>query len=175
MGRDGSAVLGGIGQIMKLPLKSFNIPALLLTCALGICGPARGAIVQNSIDPFELETAIDCNGDGTPEDVIDLVGNLHTLITETVTKSGRVSSTAHFQPVNVSAVGAITGDTYRAVGLTRSTDVLSDSHESYTFVNDFYLIGQKSGIKYLVHETFHVTVVDGEVVVSMDHFETRCR
>ena len=80
MGRDGSAVLGGIVQIMKLPLKSFNIPALLLTCALGICGPARGAIVQNSIDPFELETAIDCDGDGTPEDVIDLVGNLHTLI-----------------------------------------------------------------------------------------------
>jgi hypothetical protein len=152
---------------------SFKKAALLLTCLLG-AWVMRADIVQNSIDPFDQEIQVDCDGDGNPEDVLDVSGDLHTLVTETTDQAGGVVDTLHFQPVNVSAVGLLTGDTYRAVGLTRETDIVVDPNQTTTFVNNFYMIGQKSGIKYLVHETAHVTVVDGEVVVSFDHATVSC-
>jgi xylose isomerase len=158
---------------MKIQNRLSLTATLFLTFLLGIAA-ARAGVVQNSIDPMEQEVLIDCDEDGIPEDVLELSGDLHTLITETDNKAGGVTFTAHFQPVNISAVGSLTGDTYRAVGLTRSTDVILGDHKTFTFVNNFYLIGQRSGIKYLVHETFHVTVVGGEVVVILDHADTRC-
>ena len=68
----------------------------------------------------------------------------------------------------------MTGDTYRAVGLTRESVTLNGDNVTDTFVNNFYMIGQRSGIKYLVHETFHLTIVDGQPIVSVDHAEVRC-
>ena len=76
--------------------------------------------------------------------------------------------------MNVSAVGSTTGDTYRAVGLTRGTDTTSGDNTTGTFINNFYIIGQKSGTKYLIHETYHVTVAGGELVVEVDNASTRC-
>ncbi len=158
---------------MKLQDKSLKTAALLLSCLLGIW-TAQAGIVQNTIDPFEQLVFIDCDSDGIPEDVIELSGGLHTVITQTLNKGGGSTFTAHFQPVNVSAVGLITGDTYRAVGLTRSSDIIRGDNEEFTFVNNFYMIGQKAGIKYLVHETFHVTIIDGELVVVQAHANVRC-
>ena len=87
--------------------------ALLLAFLLGCA--TRAEVVQNSVDHFELEVVIDCDGDGNPEDVLELSGDLHTVITETQTKQGGIITTAHFQPVNLSTVGVLTGDLYRAV------------------------------------------------------------
>jgi hypothetical protein len=159
---------------MKIGNVSFQTASILLTSLLLGIGATRAETVQNSFDPFTQEVFIDCDGNGTPEDVVELSGVLHILITETHSKSGGSVFTTHFQPVNVSAVGSLTGDTYRAVGLTRSTDALHGADEAYTFVNNFYIIGQRSGIKYLLHETFHLTVVNGEAVVQLDHFDVRC-
>ena len=155
---------------MKLA-KTLKTTAVLLACLLS--GATRAGVVQNSIDHFDLEVIIDCDGDGTPEDVLELSGDLHALITETDTKSG-VITTGHFQPVNVTAVGLLTGTVYNAVGLTRSTDVVSGDNETFTFVNDFYMIGRNSGIKSLFQEVFHVTVLNGDVVVLLDHLSSRC-
>jgi len=127
------------------------------------------------VDHFELEVIIDCDDDGIPEDVLELSGDLHTVITETQTKQGGVLTTAHFQPINVSTIGTLTGDLYRGVGLTRSTDVVINDNETFTLVNNFYMVGQKSGIKSLFQEVFHVTVVNGEVVVTLDRVSNRCR
>ena len=44
-----------------------------------------------------------------------------------------------------------------------------------TFVNNFYIIGQGSGYRYLGHETFHVTLdADGNVVVLHDSAFLTC-
>jgi hypothetical protein len=159
---------------MKLHTRTAKSVVGLFTCLVGIC-LAPGEVLQNSIDPFETAVFIDCDEDGIAEDILYLTGDLHTLVTQTVNKRGGVTFTTHFQPVNVSAVGLLTGDTYRAVGLTRSSEVFREDHAVFTLVNNFYMIGQKSGIKSLIHETLHGTVVGGEVKVLQDHFEARCR
>lgn len=166
---------GAIGNSSAAGIKAglFERTALLLSFLLGAWALQAG-VLQNSIEHFDQEVVIDCDNDGNPEDVLELSGDLHILLTETSNPSGGVVDTLHYQPVNVSAVGSITGDTYRAVGLTRGTDVVVDDNQTTTFVNNFYMIGQQSGIKYLVHETAHVTVIDGNVVVTVDRATVSC-
>ena len=156
-----------------MKIRSLRTAAVLLTCLLGIW-VTRAAIQQNAIVSFTQEVQINCNPNET-NDVLELSGNLHILITETTDKAGGVVDTFHFQPVNVSAVGTITGDTYNAVGLTRQTSSVSGANATTTFVNNFYMIGQKSGIKSLVHEVAHVTMVGGEVVVTFDKATASCQ
>jgi hypothetical protein len=158
---------------MKSKVATFKILALLAIASLALC-LARAGVVDNFIEPLDLEVEVDCDGDLTPEDIIQLSGGLHVLATETTDKSGGFHTTFHFQPVNVSGVGTLSGDTYRAVGLTRGSVTLSGDNVSDTFVNNFYMIGKKSGIKFLVHNTIHVSMVDGEVIVEIDNSETRC-
>src|SRR6476660_9286831 len=121
-----------------MKIRSLRTAAVLLTCLLGIW-VTRAAIQQNAIVSFSQEVQINCNPNET-NDVLELSGNLHILITETTSKAGGVVDTFHFQPVNVSAVGTITGDTYNAVGLTRETDTVAGPNATTTFVNNFYMI-----------------------------------
>jgi len=158
---------------MKLRIELLKTAVLLLTCLLGTSA-TRAGIIANTTEPFEQAVFIDCDEDGIPEDVLLLSGDLHILITQTSNKAGDTVVTDHFQPVNVSGVGLITGDTYRAVGLTRDSDAIQGDHESFTFVNNFYMIGQKSGIKSLIHNTFHITMVGGEVIATVDNSFTTC-
>jgi hypothetical protein len=159
---------------MKLLGQTFKMGGLVVGGLLSVW-LARAAVQENDIVPMDQLVEINCNGDSVPEDVLELVGDLHVLTTQTVDKAGGVHTTVHFQPVNVSAVGELTGDTYRAVGLTRESVTLKGDNVSDTYVNNFYMIGQRSGIKYLVHETFHLTIVNGNVVVSFDHSDVRCQ
>src|SRR5262245_50866473 len=152
-------------KTMKTKVATLKILALLAMASLALC-LARAGVVDNFIEPLDLEVQVDCDEDLTPEDVIQLSGGLHVVVSETNDKKGGSHTTFHYQPVNVSGVGLISGDTYRAVGLTRGSTTLRDDNMSDTFVNNFYMIGQKSGIKFLVHNTFHVSVIGGEVIVE---------
>ena len=158
---------------MKTNVATLGMLALLAIAPLGV-NVARAGVVDNIIIPLEFPVEVDCDGDGTPEDVLALSGELHIVITETTDKNGGVHTTFHFQPVNLSGIGMISGDTYRAVGITRGSTTLTGDNVSDTFVDNFYMIGQKSGIKYLAHNTIHVTLVDGEPIVEVDNSEIRC-
>ena len=158
---------------MTLKLRRFR-PVIL---ALGLLATSlsRAAILENSVTDTTFLVEIDCEGDGNLEDFFIATGRFHTLVTETIDKKGGYHFTLQYQPVGLSGVGEITGDTYRAVGLTRQSRITLDDNMSDTYVNNFYIIGQRSGIKFLVHNTFHVTLVDGEVVVTVDHATAECR
>ena len=158
---------------MKTKVATLGMVALLATASLGL-NSARAGVLDNLIIPLELTVPVDCDEDGTPEDVLELSGELHVLVTETTDRNGGVHTTFHYQPVNVSGIGMISGDIYRGVGISRGSTTLTGDNVSDTFVDNFYMIGQKSGIKYLVHNTIHVTVVDGEIIVEVDNSEIRC-
>ena len=158
---------------MKTKVATLKRLALLVIASLGL-NVARAGVVDNLIIPFEFTVEVDCDEDDTPEDVLELSGELHILHTVATDKTGGVHPTFHFQPVNLSGIGMISGDTYRAVGITRGSTTLTGDNVSNTFVNNFYMIGQRSGIKYFAHSTAHVTVVEGEIIVGVDHSEIRC-
>ncbi len=160
---------------MTTRLSRFLFIALVLAFAALFTKPARAGVIFNDLEPFSATISIDCDSDGTPEDVVELTGELHVLITET-TNNNVTTTKTQFVPRNITGTSLVTGASYRGVGLTTQTSTqVSDGPSVITFVNNFYIIGQASGYRYLAHETFHVTTdADGNVVVSHDSAFITC-
>jgi len=158
---------------MKLPVKSLTAAVLLLVGVVGVW-LVHAAVVENDTIPFDQTLVIDCNNDGIFDDVIELQGELHVLVTSTTDKNGGVHTTLSAQPVDVWGVGAITGDTYHAVGLTRQTVNATGDNGEFTYVNNFHIVGHGSGINYKVHETAHMTIVNGNIVLTFDKTTVTC-
>ncbi len=161
---------------MTAKLSRFLALPLVLTFAMLMFAlPAKAEVISNTLESFSATVTVDCDNDGTPEDLVELSGDLHVLITET-TNDNVTTTKAQFVPRNVTGTGLITGATYRGVGLTTQTSTqVNDGPLVFTFVNNFYIIGQAGGYRYLVHETFHVTVdADGNVVVEHDSTFVTC-
>ena len=150
-------------------------PLVLTFASLMLALPAKAEVIANVVIPFSATVSVDCDNDGTPEDLVELSGDIHVLITET-TNDNVTTAKVQFVPRNVTGTGLITGETYRGVGLTTQTSTqVSDGPLVFTFVNNFYIIGQAGGYRYLVHETFHVTVdADGNVIVQHDNAFITC-
>ena len=161
----------------------------LLTCLLAACerdpvapgaatqdGPslAAQAITDNGSIPFDLYVNISCANGGAGEDVV-LSGNLHVLTHLTVSAAGTATIKTHFQPQDMTGLGPVTGDKYRATGGTQDILHLAVG-ETYTLVNNFRIIGQRTGNNFLVHETFHYTFnANGTLTVVHDNVSTECK
>ena len=97
-------------------------------------------------------------------------------ISLTVSKSGNVTIKEHFQPQGLQGTGVVTGDSYNATGVTQDTTTVGTVGSTFSFVNNFRMIGQGPGNNFLVHENFHVTVnANGDVTVVHDNFSIDCK
>ena len=135
---------------------------------------AKAEINENDSVPFNLTLSIPCANNGAGEDVI-LTGYLHALISVTANKAGGFHVKTHFQPQGVKGIGLITGDSYNATGVTQDEFNVAAGYEE-TFVNNFRIIGQKSGNNFLVHEVIHITInANGVVTASIDNFSADCK
>jgi hypothetical protein len=138
--------------------------------------PAKAAIVDNESNPILLSVFVPCAAGGAGE-IVDLSGNLHTLITETI-NGNNVSGVMHFQPQGISGTGETTGLKYQATGVTQTSfkTSLQNGQANMTFVNRFDIIGQGPGNNFTVHETAHITFnADGTVTVFFDNFSVECK
>jgi len=165
------------------------LPLSFLICLLPACdrdpvapeaatqaGPslAAEAITENTSIPFDLYVNISCANGGAGEDVV-LSGNLHVLTHLTISAAGTATIKTHFQPQGLTGLGPVTGDRYRATGVTQDILHLAVG-ETYTMVNNFRIIGQRTGNNFLVHETFHYTFnANGTLTVVHDHYSTECK
>jgi hypothetical protein len=160
---------------MRTGPSSFLTLSLALVFGAMLALPANAGVVTNEVVPFTTTVTIDCDQDGTPEDIVPLSGQLHVLIT--TTSNATVTTIRDlFVPRNVTGTGTITGATYRGVGNTQDTTIqVTGGPNVFTFVNNFYIVGQDEGYRYLIHETFHVTIdANGNVVVSQDNAFVTC-
>jgi len=82
-----------------------------------------------------------------------------------------------FQPQGVGGVGETTGDRYRGTGATQhQLNGKVGLEHTYTYVNNFRVIGEGSGNSYLVHETYHITILaNGTVIAYVNNFRVECR
>jgi hypothetical protein len=125
--------------------------------------------------PIALTQFVPCADGGQGEDVA-LTGNLHVLFQFAISNSGQVTLRDHSNPQGVVGTGLSTGDTYRGTGVTQSHDRLGQVGESFTFVNNFRIIGRGPGNNFTVHETIHVTVnANGNVTVSTEKARIGCK
>lgn len=158
-----------LSKFVSLSL-AFSLTIFMLTL------PVKAEVLANTLEPLDFTVVIDCDQDGTPEDILNITGELHILIIET-TNDNVAMTKGQFVPRNVTGTGEITGATYRGVGLsTDSGTQVSGYPFEHTFVNNFYMIGQgPAAFRSLMHTTFHVTVdANGNVSVSHDNTFATC-
>jgi hypothetical protein len=141
-----------------------------------LAAPVQAAVVVNDSVNINLAVFVPCANGGAGE-VVDLNGPLHELITFNV-NGNKVSGTVHFQPQGISGVGEVSGDKYQGTGVTEDhfTGPSINGQFTFTFVNNFRIIGQGPGNNFLIHENFHLTInANGEVTASHDNFSVECK
>jgi hypothetical protein len=157
-----------------------RILAVLAIAAVGVVATgtvAQAQVVENdTILLLGFNVFVPCANGGAGEVIAGDV-QLHVLVTSTV-NGNNVSGMGHFQPQGGSLVGQTTGDTYVATGVTQDsfTGSLQNGRSTFTFVNNFRMIGPGPGNNFLVHETFHITVnANGVTTVTHDNLTVDCK
>jgi hypothetical protein len=138
--------------------------------ALKVPPPAISFTTNEFVD-FSAEIPIPC-----AEDVVTLEGTLHLLMHITINGNNIIVKT-HAQPQGVTGIG-ISGKKYQATGVTQDIfkGSLVNEQLTFTFINNFRIIGQGPGNNFLVHETFHITVnANGEVTAEVDNSSIECK
>lgn len=126
--------------------------------------------------PLDMLIFIPCAAGGAGEDVA-FEGTLH-LLTHVTTNGSSGLFRFHAQPQGVSGTGQTTGVRYSATGVTQDTQRFSlvNGSSSFTFVNNFRLIGQGVGNNLLIHQLFHVTYnASGELTAEVDKASFECK
>jgi len=92
--------------------------------------------------PISLSVFVPCAAGGAGE-LIDTSGRLHVVLSSTV-NGNNVRVNQSFNPQDVVGTGETTGDTYHSTGVTRFdfTASVNAFPTEFTFVNNFYMIGQ---------------------------------
>lgn len=127
-------------------------------------------------EPFSMTQFVPCAAGGAGESVL-LQGTLHVLLHLTEDSQGGFHAKAHFQPQGVHGYGLTTGDKYQATGVTQDqSSSTTNGASTFTFVNNFRIIGQGSGNNFLVHNNVHITLnANGELTAELDNFSADCR
>lgn len=147
----------------------------LAALALAIV-PANAAVQVNDKTDIGLSVFIPCAAGGAGE-IVDLAGPLHTVISFTI-NGNKVSGYYHFQPQGIVGLGETSGEKYQATGITHESfkQSFQNGQADDTYVNNFKIIGQKSGNDYLVHETLHFNINSkGYVTAFHDNFSVVCQ
>jgi hypothetical protein len=149
------------------------LAAISAALALGVQA-ARSVVVLNESFPIAITVFVPC-ADGGAGELVVLEGNLHVLISITE-NANHLSIKTHSQPQGISGTGLSTGDKYQGTGVTQDHFTTGLGAETFTFVNNFRIIGQGPGNNFLVHETFHVTInANGVVTAVVDNFSVECK
>ena len=149
---------------------------LLFALVLGASEPAYAAssvATGNSVQPFFDTVFVPCANGGVGE-VVVLTGLLHINYIRVLTDSTSLTR-GTLNLLGASGVGQTTGATYRAVW--SNPDMLSFHAQdgvTSSFIKVYRIIGQGPGNNYTVQFSFHVTVVNGQLVSLADNFIVRC-
>jgi hypothetical protein len=139
--------------------------------------PAFAAVTSttNIVVPYDVTAFNPCALGGAGENVA-LSGELRILSHLTADGNGGIHIRMHYQPVGVTGIGATTGVTYKAVGMTQDSEKFGRLPAVFNSTNNYRLIGKGRASNFHVHENVHITVgVDGTVTADVDHASTTCR
>ena len=114
---------------------------------------------------------------GGAGDTVTLSGDLHYRFHMTSDGNGGIHTEMHINPQGVVGVGS-SGDTYRGTGVTRThvNAAVDGFPRTFTFVNNFRIIGQGSGNNLMVHQVTHLTVnANGDLTASVETTDIDCQ
>jgi hypothetical protein len=156
--------------------------ALLSACDAGAPSPSEPLAIEpryaatttttNTVVPDAFVVFVSCANGGAGENVL-VTGDLHVLSHTTVSNSGNSVTRTQFQPQGMTGTGAITGDTYRATGVTETT---THGTGTFIYVNNYRFIGPGPDNNFMVHQTFQVVVnANGGVNINTQNTSITCR
>ena len=119
-----------------------------------------------------------CAASGVGE-VLDFSGTLKEVIHGTLTGDGHVTFSAKMVP-NLVGVGQTTGDEYRMIGETGTTQVYTidynDPNEKWIMTEHFNLVTPGEGTVAVTMTVFHeIGNANGELASSVTHVTVECR
>ncbi len=167
-------------KLALILLASLLFTQLLVTLPTQAAAPFSSPLpaltdTYNLTVPTDLSIPIPCALGGQGEDV-HLAGDLHVVLHFTIDASGGYHLDEHYQAQDITGVGMTSGVKYKATGVTRSSENFRFLPYSYTFVNNFRLIGEGPGNNLLLHETFHITFNgNGELTAVADNYGVDCK
>jgi hypothetical protein len=165
-------LLGGLVGCGSAPTD--NSSAESLAPAPGSAAARAETFTVSQFFQVDLSFFVDCANGGAGENVL-LSGRLHDLFHVTI-NGNRFVLKFHDQPQGISGVGEVTGDVYRATGVTQGTSTSGVIGLTDTFINNFKIIGPGPGNNFLIHQNIHVTVNgNGTLTVLRDHTTAACK
>jgi hypothetical protein len=181
-------LLDGITRRAIAGLTPLVVAASLLGCGDTGTGPSRltarsaspvfaaSTVTINQQVPFAQNAFVPCANNGAGEPVL-ISGTLHILQHQTLSDAGNLHIKVHFQPQGASGVGLVTGDSYRATGVTQEEmNVNGPLPFTDTFINNFRIIGQVPDNNFLVHQTIHFTInANGVLTADVVNTSVECR
>jgi len=164
-------LIGALAGCSSAPTASSSIES----SAPGSAPAARAvAFTVSQKIQIDFQVFVDCANGGAGE-LVDFSGILHDLFHVTLNGNQTVLK-FHDQPEGLFGVGEITGDKYKATGVTQETTRIGVVGVTDNFINNFKLIGQGPGNNLLIHENIHVTINgNGTLTATHDHFTAECK
>ena len=164
-------LIGGLAGCSSAPTDSSSLES----SAPGSAPAARAlAFTVSQNLQIDFQAFVDCANGGAGE-LVDFSGTLHDLFHVTINGSQTVLK-FHDQPQGIFGVGEITGDKYKATGVTQEVTRIGVVGLTDNFINNFKLIGQGPGNNLLIHENIHVTInANGTLTAVHDHFTAECK
>ena len=157
--------------------KLMRMVALVSVLGLALIGSAAGSATTTTTSqsfPIQFLSFVPCASGGSGESIL-LAGNLHEVVSVTMTGNGGAKAFVLDNPQGITGTGMTTGATYHATGETLNTFTTRIGSQQ-SFVNNFKIIGQGPGNNLLVHENAHLTVnAGGTVTASVDNLSVTCR
>lgn len=147
---------------------------LLAAVLIAPVGAKADTITYSISYPLDLSVFNEC-ADGGNGEIVELSGNMHEVFHVTLDGKGGLHVKTHINPQGVSGVGLTTGAKYQGVGVTQDK-LNAKTGETFTYVNNYRIIGQGPGNNFMLHENIHFTVnANGEVTASHENFSATCR
>ena len=164
---------------LRSMLQTLGLAALVLTVSVLGTSTASAQTTSTKV-PVTIPVFIPCANDGDGE-FVEMTGTLHVLTHISTNANGCVTMKNHFQPMNLSGVGDVSGDKYQGNGGTQSVTqdktscgdgcIIEDR-----FVNNYRMIGQGPGNNFQVHQVMKVTynVCTNETTVVVEQESVEC-
>ena len=130
-------------------------------------------VTENEVIPLAFSVLVPCANDGAGE-IVAMEGYLHILSHVTQNDNGfHVKQLAN--PQHMSGTGAATGDRYQGTGATREMFNVGPG-ETFTYVNNYRIIGQGPGNNFIIHQVVHTTInANGDLTTEVDNLSVDCR
>ena len=161
---------------MRRSLPLLVLVALAATFSTGarhVASPVTDTQSRSSTVELRRDVFVWCANDGAGE-IVELFGNLHTVVKWTVSADGTVRAHNVFNPTGVVGIGEVTGDVYRGTGATIETIAANESDGVIHLVNRFRLIGAGDAPDLVVRALSRVTIDDGVVTQQISTVDISC-